>query len=311
MIRHTARSIDWRRRARFKLTGWRGSLRLVLDHPSNRGHGLQTLSRFIAWQLWKVAVRRPLTTRFWRDVRLVAYPDSPISSAAICTRLPEYDDMLFLTRVLRPGETFVDVGANVGMYSLLAASIVGDGTVLAIEPDPRAAARLAANARLNLFERIAVRQVAAGASIGRATLTADLDVMNHIVEGVREPTTVSRGSRGVELTTLDAETASYPAVSVVKVDAEGFETQVLMGARRLLSRPRPPAWIVEVNGFGSRYGESDAAITGAFAASGYRPFRYAAADNRLIEVDPAVPAGGPNLIFSRDPDDLRRRLSHG
>jgi hypothetical protein len=70
-------------------------------------------------------------------------------------------------------------------------------------------------------------------------------------------------------------------------------------------------WIVEVNGFGSRYGEDDAGIIDALTAYGYRPFRYAAADNQLLAVDPARPAGGPNLIFARDPADLRGRLSHG
>src|ERR1700730_14359329 len=67
----------------------------------------------------------------------------------------EWDDLLFLRAALRANETFIDVGANIGTWTLVGANAVGEGgCVLAVEPNPRTARRLGDNVRLNCFQHI-------------------------------------------------------------------------------------------------------------------------------------------------------------
>jgi FkbM family methyltransferase len=142
----------------------------------------------------------------------------------------EQQELLALPRLLRPGDTFVDCGANIGLWSLVAAAIVGaQGRVEAFEASPGAAARLAENAK----QSTAIRVHAAALSDGPGTLRFDVGE-THNVARVSDD-----GAISVPATTLDA--ALEGAVSGLKLDVEGHELQVLRGgARTLENRP----WIV-------------------------------------------------------------------
>jgi FkbM family methyltransferase len=254
-------------------------------------------------------VGRPITVRISSDVRVRVYPDWPYSWTAIYLRLAEYDDMIFTLRYLRAGDAFVDVGANVGFYSLLASSATGGSPVLAIEPHPVANQRLRENALLNSFENIRVRAVAAGRAPGSANLTANLVDQNRISAGGddSEPTIT------VSVVTLDAELVAQKInaedVRFVKIDTEGFEANVLAGAHGLLGTRPGPVWLVEMAGLGLRYGTDDLEILAMFKDSGYQAFRYLAADNKLIKYDRLDPDRG-NVLFVRDPESVLARLQH-
>lgn len=279
------------------------TLSFILRHPANRRRRLRALLTFTGWQLWKRATGRPVVTTFWSDLRMRVHPDSKSASLALYTRLPEYDDMLFTARVLRPGDLVVDVGANVGLYTLIAASRVGGGRVIALEPDPLAARRLEDNLMLNGIRNVDVRLAAAGAEAGEARLTTGLDTTNHIVGDE------FASSIAVRLVTLDDVVGPTAEVALVKLDAEGFESQVLAGSERMLREGRVAAWIVEVNGLGSRYGAGDATVLEKFDQAGYQPFRYDADRNVLESSRHPDLAKDWNLIFARDGVELSRRLS--
>jgi FkbM family methyltransferase len=144
-----------------------------------------------------------------------------------------------LTRILKPGDTFVDCGANQGLFTVVAAALVGSaGSVIAFEPVLRSAERLRDNVELNGFQNVEI--------VGAAL--AD-------VEGQR-PFFVSAGAAGtssfvldegtevtVQTTTLDAALGEMP-VRLVKMDVEGAEVAVLRGATKLLASDA--SWIVEI-----------------------------------------------------------------
>jgi FkbM family methyltransferase len=146
--------------------------------------------------------------------------------------------------LLRPGGTFVDVGANIGWFSLLAASIVGpSGSVLAVEPNLRNCELLAASRARNGFNRIDV--VAGAASDAGGWLALETDASNGRViplGPVSARTEPVRCSYAVPAFTLDALLADrgLDAVDAVKVDVEGVEARVFAGAERLLAERRPP-----------------------------------------------------------------------
>lgn len=153
---------------------------------------------------------------------------------------------LFAAR-LRQGLTVVDVGANVGYYSLLAASRVGpSGSVYAFEPDPVSAERLSRTVRRNAIHQISVQEVGLGDSAG------NIELFIPVVEGNRTPTMVPHGHRNVvsvPITTLDTFCANrgIPRIDVLKIDVEGFEPDVLRGADRLLRSGLIGVILIEFN----------------------------------------------------------------
>src|SRR5688500_8702904 len=89
--------------------------------------------------------------------------------------------MALVMHALRPGDLFVDVGANIGSYSILAAGVCGSH-VIAVEPVPQTFRNLQDNVRLNdLQDFIATKNVALGASAGTVRFSSDRDTANHAI----------------------------------------------------------------------------------------------------------------------------------
>jgi FkbM family methyltransferase len=146
-----------------------------------------------------------------------------------------------LRAVLGPGETFVDVGANVGWFTMLAAGLVGpEGRVVAVEPNPRNVALARMSAKDNGFDNVEVYPVALSERPGAVAL--DTDGSNgRIVPVDGPPSEPFEANFVVAARPLDEilEAAGVDKVHVLKVDVEGAEPLVLAGAQRCLSRDRP------------------------------------------------------------------------
>jgi FkbM family methyltransferase len=167
-----------------------------------------------------------------------------------------YEPMKFrnIARFLPPGGGFVDVGANIGDFSIWAAKQGGPGTrVLAVEADPDNLPLLHRNLhRHRLDEVVQVAPVAAAAEAGTVVLhqghqsgtstIAPSEV--HTLEHLRP-----RGTIEIPAESLDSlvESAGLDRVDVVKIDVEGAEEQVLAGAARLLSNGRPLTFLIDVH----------------------------------------------------------------
>jgi len=154
---------------------------------------------------------------------------------------------VFIDRWLEPGEVFVDVGANLGYFTLVGANAVGRaGRVHSFEPEPRNMALLRRNLALNRFDQVVCHQVAVGAAPGSAALSlSEANLGAHHLAGPRE------GHEGirVRLVTLDEALAGEPRpVKLIKIDIQGGELDALDGAEALLARQaRRPAVIMELN----------------------------------------------------------------
>jgi FkbM family methyltransferase len=258
---------------------------------------------FVGWQLWKRTIGRPVVTTYRPGLRIRVYPDSRSAGLALYTRLPEYNEMLFVERLLVPGDVVIDVGANIGLYSLLAASKVAHGRVIALEPDPKAAARLRENAELNGFRNIEIRVEAAGAETGELRLTSGLDTVNRIVSEDEGTASIR-----VPVSALDDLVVQGVRLSLVKLDTEGYESLVLAGAARLLRDGAVLAWVVEVNGLGGRYGSDDVTVFETLGKFGYRSYLYDAERMLLRRSDSRDSTSEWNMIFIRDSAEVVRRL---
>jgi FkbM family methyltransferase len=141
------------------------------------------------------------------------------------------DEEAVLQRLLRKGDVVVDIGANIGTFSLRAASLVGHGGVVyACEAHPQTAELLRRNTKLNDTQGIIVLAHALGDHAGEVSFTtASYDDINHVaVDGaVRVPV--------VRLDDVDA-LAVVPRIRCVKIDVEGYELSVLRGGEQVLAR---------------------------------------------------------------------------
>jgi FkbM family methyltransferase len=148
---------------------------------------------------------------------------------------------------LRDGDTFFDGGANVGFFTLIGARLVGPGgRVVAIEPQPEAAARLRANVAANGFENVTIVEAAVADAAGT-------EAFHFSGEGILEWGALGAGSGGtpvieVAVTTVDALVAEgLPPPSLVKLDVEGAELRALRGMRETIAARRPTI-VCEIHG---------------------------------------------------------------
>ena len=138
--------------------------------------------------------------------------------------LHEFSDMAFMMHYLRPGDLFVDVGANAGSYTVLAAAECG-ANVMAFEPVPETFYWLKKNIQLNGIEQLVdARQVAIAAEKGQAFFTTNLDAQNHFSDRA------NTDSMQVEVKTLD-DVLDGLSPNCIKIDVEGFEAGVFIGGQ--------------------------------------------------------------------------------
>jgi FkbM family methyltransferase len=158
--------------------------------------------------------------------------------------LYEFPSVLAMDSVLYPGDTFLDVGAHIGFFTLIAAHMVGPrGRVVAFEPDPTNFSFLQRNIACNRLENVTLIKAAAGEKEGTVTLYENLDNDGgHALwpPGLHSANVRSRGSAksfAVEQTTLDltAERLGLMSIKAIKIDTEGAEVKVVSGAKRRLT----------------------------------------------------------------------------
>ena len=248
---------------------------------------MRQVAIFMAWQFWQRTVRRPVRVELCPGRAFWCHPHSIGGTGVLYYRLPERGSMRFLMDYLHPGDGFVDVGANIGIYSLLA-STVPDVRVLAFEPASVAYGRARENIALNGIEdSVVILPYAAGSADGSVLLTSDLDVTNRVV-----PNGTTGPVEEAIMVALDGLTSPpMPSrVDVVKVDVEGGELDVLSGARDLIRRDEP-ALIVEVN--------DPQALGVALDELGYSCVAY---DPERRSLDPTRPVDhvNRNIIAVRD-----------
>ncbi len=199
-------------------------------------------------RLWWWAHRRgydgPVITNWYLGLKLNHHLAGDISFCTYVDGRYEPNEMYAVASTLRPDMCFVDVGANAGIFTLLAAAAVGaNGAVHAFEPSPRERAHLQSNIELNSLTNVHVHPVA----LGNTPRTASLSVSDrehpgqNTLGGFSYRETSEAYSIVVPVETLDqvVEREGLNRIDLMKIDVEGSETAVIRGAEHTLRRFRP------------------------------------------------------------------------
>ena len=219
-------------------------VRQIATHPGNRGARLRAFVRACSWQLRKRMSEQPRDVAIFGGMRLRCYPDSTsASNVHYFGDYYEFHEMSFVAKYLRPGDGFIDGGANIGTYTLLAAQRIGrTGVVDAFEPAPESARRLTENAALNDLTFVRIHEAALGAVRGQVSFSLDWDVSNRLV-GLRR---LEGRTMQVEMVRLDDALEGDRWYAMGKLDLEGAEVDALLGAEGHLAEGNPPVWQLEV-----------------------------------------------------------------
>lgn len=241
--------------ARERLAG-----RLAASLPDVRGR-----DRLVGMVRGSVPAPRPVRGRLTNGVRF-SFPATSDGSVRALIPLQYAPPALapILEAFLGPSDCFYDVGANIGIYALWAARLVGPtGEVHAFEPVPATAELLASFATENAADNVKVFRIAVGESEGVASLET--------VPGASGLTRVrATGDVSAAMTTLDAHACSHRPPRLIKIDVEGYEAAVLAGARELLAEHRPAVVCELIEGNLAQSGASAQDVHAELARSGYR-----------------------------------------
>lgn len=191
-----------------------------------------------------------------------------VDRTIFCTGEWEPRETAVIAGLLRQGDVFVDVGANIGYFTLLASQIVGAaGRIIAVEANPRTFRLLEANVRLNGCSNVDLRHVAAGEAPGFATMV-EREPGNAGGDQVDFAKEDAPGSVAVER--LDTLVGEQP-VRLIKLDIEGAEAKALRGATGLLERADAPDLVFEFTPkFLAGMGDEPRELIGLLERLGYR-----------------------------------------
>lgn len=223
-----------------------------------------------------VQLSRPHRMQWIEQLQVCVYPNDDLSRAVHTSGLYEPATMLVLRRLLSRGAVFVDIGANAGLFSMVASRWVGaEGHVYSFEPSEREYGRLLEHLRLNAIDNVTPVKQALGDHAGTAPLRIAAYPhagLNTLGASFAYPTIPEARIETATVNTLDrfAREYSVSRVDVVKMDIEGGEYAALEGASDVIARSRP-ALIIEMSpGALASCGAMPAQVVGFLDAIRYR-----------------------------------------
>jgi FkbM family methyltransferase len=250
---------------------WASWMTLWFARQASRNR-MRAVGRLWRWQLSRRVIKRPILIELPLGGHLLCPPWSSLGGELAAVGFHAAPETtMFISDVLRPGDLMLDVGANIGVYSITGAS--RGATVIAFEPTKRAAAILLKSARINGWgSRIRVHETALTDFDGAAGFTVGLDVGDHLIGDFSPGQTVEAR----RLDTFLAEHVLLQSVTLLKIDVEGSDLDVLKGAKATIERDRP-CMIVEV-------WDGGVDIRRFLLDLDYRVYRYCASRRALQEV---------------------------
>lgn len=241
------------------------------------------------WQI-RSRLQEEVVVDWIEGTKLVVRNGMTGATGNIYCGLHEFVDMSFVLHALRPGDLFVDVGANVGSYTVLAAGVVG-AKAIAIEPDAETASRLASNIAINDIDVLVdTHQTAVGDKVGTIAFTLGQDTTNHVARPSDKRTQI------VPLTRLDDLLEGHDP-TLIKLDVEEYETSVLKGAEQTLSKPSLLAVLIETVDF-----EAQKILN----EHGFELYGYDPQQRKILEGFESL--GAANSLYLRPSVDLEHRL---
>lgn len=248
------------------------SLFWVINHPNNKNKLFSTVLRLILWKFNQLFLKIPIVVEMGWGVKFKCYPNSSWGGLVMYTKLPEFYEMKFIKRLIRTADIAIDVGSNMGSYSLICASQMRTGKVFAFEPSKVAYKGLLENIHINnLRDKI----------IPFNTAISDKEaILPFTNESTSETSHISYGqvssSSKIKSFSLDKFVGrqQIKKIRFIKIDVEGYEFNVLKGATKILTSGMVDYLLVEINRNSLSYGINPSETIGLLKSYGYKTFCF-------------------------------------
>ena len=270
------------------------TIKFITQHPLNQHRKFTALYQFLKWQIVNRIAPQGIVHTWVNQAKFRVKKGETGLTGNLYTGLHEFADMAYLLHVLRKQDTFIDVGANMGSYSLLACASIGAKGV-AFEPVANTYQRLTENIALNrLGQNVQCINKGVGKTSGIVRFSSALDTTNHALNQYES----QEDAIEVNVISLD-EALQNISPSVIKIDVEGYETPVIEGAPRILQDPHLHSVIMELNGSGKHYGFDETDILNTMQQYGFKRYAYSPFTRHLSELKGKNTHSG-NTIFIKD-----------
>lgn len=243
---------------------------------------------------------------FDNDIQLKLYTDSKFSRI-INSNTFEEEELTFFRNFIRPNDTVLDIGANIGLHALFAAKLVGEnGMVCAFEPVHKTYNRLSENVAANRFTNIRVFNQAISSKTGTSVITTSLDGFDawNSMAGRSHETGENFVDEEIKTQTLDdfiAEHLTEKKIDFIKIDTEGWEPHVLRGGSKFLSENSPLIMIEYADGICKNFGVSLNEIYDLLTGFGFTILKYNHLNNSFRHVRREEKFTEANVIATKNP----------
>lgn len=246
----------------------------------------------------KTSRRSEFVFPIFPKVRIVLYSDCELSKDIFLKDF-EIDEITFMAKYLQKRDVFIDIGSNFGYYSLIASSCVGPlGKVYAIEPTHKTFMRLLRNIELNRFENIIPIKKAISSQNGKLPMNISqdgYDAWNSLTKPDKTGLFVTEEVEAITLDDLTKDLDLSKKISMIKIDVEGWEIELLKGGQKFLSLPNAPVFQVEFNDRAlSTAGYSSKILFEEINKLGFELFHYDRKKNQLTK----FPYAGERLFIN-------------
>lgn len=260
-------------------------IKMLLNADGAKGQRVNVLIRFI-WLHIRFVFQKEFIYNWVNNIRIYVTYRRRASTECYYYGLFDPEEMSIIRDSIKEGDVLVDVGANIGGYSLFAASYGAE--VYAFEPAPSTFKLLERNVSINpkLAAKIHPVQKVVSDSKGEVDFLTDLDTVNRIVSE-DDPQTRESAVMKVPSVTLDA---FFNSINILKIDVEGFEKVVLGGAKTLLSKNDLKLIVLE---------DPDEDIVSFLSGYGFSQCRYDIEKRCVCFNEKEVEDIRPNGIFVR------------
>lgn len=263
----------------------------ISSHPLTRKHVFRSIGRIIYWQLQTtLKPDTEIEKTFIKPVKFYARKRRAGVTGNIYTGLHEFNEMAFVLHFLRETDVFFDLGANVGVYTLLASGICKAKSI-ALEPIPSTFKLLSRNIELNNLQyKVTLINAAAGDEPGTLLFSSGQDTTNHVIRHNEVE------ANTIEVDVIKVDSLVHYSPVLIKIDVEGFESRVLIGAENILKNIALKVIIIELSNT-VEYGFNDNYTHHILTSNGFAPYSY---DPFTRKLSPISELASDNIIYCRD-----------
>jgi FkbM family methyltransferase len=268
-------------------------------HPVTKNKEWQAMYNYISFNI-KNRFFAELKYKWIHNLKFIARKGDAGIVGNIYFGVYEFEETIFLLHLMREEDLFLDVGANLGHYSLMLSGIKKCKSIT-IEPVPTTFQQLLKQIKINNLEHlIEPSNIGISNSDGELYFSTDRGTMDRIVDKNY------KNSIRVPVLKLDSLLANATPLAI-KIDVEGYEKHVLEGGINTLKKEDIKVLILELNQSGEKFGVSDEEIYAKVISLGFQPYSYDVSDRKLIKLQ-NYNKQQFNTIFIRDEEFVRDRL---